>query len=272
VSAQPPPEGRRLKGRKADLGLPTKLPDQLALILLLLPGFVTQRISEYYSTGAKLSDIETLASALAFTLFDALITLAIWRGAEWFFGIGSTPALTRLVYRPPFLALMLLVSTALGFAWAAADARNWLYLVSPTSRSTRQPLWDTRFSENARLTVTSPEGPQIRKGLILVVGTDGAYYLGTPKLSSDAVDKEEALLLEPAAVIRPRPSRRAGEAVDNPGLASCRLSPSVLLQKNAIRVVEFLNEAQFRDGPSYCARLNKIVPDDLTQAPADVAK
>ncbi len=53
-----------------------KLPDLLVLALILLPGFVSERVAAYYGLSPSLSEIETVASALAFTLVNVACVIA----------------------------------------------------------------------------------------------------------------------------------------------------------------------------------------------------
>ena len=51
--------------------------ENLKVLIALLPGFLSQRISHYFGIQYKVSDINTIISALAFTFINFLIAVPI---------------------------------------------------------------------------------------------------------------------------------------------------------------------------------------------------
>src|SRR5713101_2683234 len=167
-----------------------KLPDAVSVALLLLPGFITIRVSEYYATGSKLSEAETIASALGFTLVTLVSSLLLWRMRERLCGRAHLP-LGDMVQRTTFLGLIVAVSIGLGFLWAWVDAHDWGYKLSPTPRVSRQPIWQYLLDKNAS---------RSEARFVKVMLKDGTVYFGPPTRYSRS-EEAERLYLEPAARI-----------------------------------------------------------------------
>jgi hypothetical protein len=214
-----------------------KWPDAVSTAFLLLPGFITIRVSEYYSTGDKLSEVETVASALAFTLVTLVCALLLWRAGERVFS-GVYSPISGVGQRAPFLALIVTMAIGFGFLWAWADSHDVAYRVSPTRRVSRQPMWQWLFDSNAAR--TEPR-------FVKVMLEDGTTYFGPPARYSRS-EGAETLYLEPAAKIEGRKAKDTKEGLKADGaeesmsskLRRCReVVGGVLVRKEAVDIVEF---------------------------------
>jgi hypothetical protein len=203
---------------------PSKWPDAVLTGLLLLPGFITIRVSEYYATGAKLSDVELVASALAFTLVAVVAALVICRGFDWACR-RETATGTAALLRPLFLTTVVVVSAVLGYGWAWLDASDRAYVIAPTPRASRQPLWQWLFDTNAK---------QAEPQFVKIVLEDGTTYFGPPTRYARSEDGQEALFIGPAAMM-------ANSGVElAEGIRPCVIiAGGVFVRKDTLNVVEF---------------------------------
>jgi len=185
--------------------------DYFKALLILMPGFLTQRIYAYFATTSKLSDFEVVASALAFSIVNFVTALALWRLFR-----GSREAEH---IHGGFIALLLGVTVAVGLAWVKIDSSAVIYRWLPvTSRVTNTSPWATSFRENL-----------VRwKAMVRVHVKDGNVYHGWPYYFSEEGEGKNQLLLKPAFV------------EDADGSCPKIKGPGVFLLEDQIKAIEFL--------------------------------
>lgn len=151
-----------------------KLPDTLAIAILLFPGFLSERVSEYFSAGPKISDVQIVAAALAATVLNLLVALLI--------ALLFSRKMRRLVAdrglslgflfaRVDFLILVFVISIFNGLIWAAIDSSNVLFNSGVTQRASRADPWETVFRSNAK---------HEHRYFVRVVTKDLGVYHGSP--------------------------------------------------------------------------------------------
>ncbi len=208
-----------------------KLPDTLTLVLVLLPGFVSEGVVRYYYTSPKLSEVETVASALIFTLVDLALILTIWRLRDFLRNQDPRP-LSSLVESPAFLASLIVVALVVGGAWAVIDQRNWLFRSVPlTERASRADVWDRAFEMSV---------VRGRKHVVVRL-TDGGVYSGVAASISEG-ESEAGIFLQPAFVegIGTPPPSKAGAS------PRCAIANGVLVPKASIQLVAFRDPLPYK--------------------------
>jgi hypothetical protein len=191
------------------------LPESFALAFMLLPGFLSEGVVRYYSTSTPLSEIETIASALTFTLLNAAIAVAVLRL------ITRTP-LRNATRSPGFIALVILVSLVTGAAWTVIDSRGWLFSIPLTDRTSRSDVWDNAMQQSVTLA----------RRQVLVTLVDGRVYSGIVYMMSES-DPAHTLFLRPAFTEVAR-SSSTGVAVER-----CAIVGGLLIPRAAIQLVAF---------------------------------
>lgn len=208
-----------------------KLPDTLTLVLVLLPGFVSEGVVRYYHASPKLSEVETVASALIFTLVDLALVLAIWRLSDVLRNRDSRP-LSSLVESPVFLISLILVAMLAGGAWAVVDQRNLVFRILPlTERASRADVWDRAFQMSV---------VRGRKHIVVRL-TDGGVYSGVAASISEG-ESEAGIFLQPAFVegIGTPPASRAATS------PRCAIAHGLLVPKASIQLVAFRDPLPYK--------------------------
>ncbi|MGH2359124.1 MAG: hypothetical protein ACRDGM_01070, partial [bacterium] len=136
-----------------------KLPDLLAMAIILFPGLLAQRVAEYFSTSPKLGDLELIASALAATLAILALTLVILQWVLW--RPWAKDPLPTLLKRPAFLVALSVVSVLAGLGWAWLDTRDALFVLPITERVSRADVWERTFRDNAKRKVRKDTKGQV---------------------------------------------------------------------------------------------------------------
>jgi hypothetical protein len=180
-------------------------------LLILMPGFLTQRIYAYFATTTKASDFEVIASALAFSIVNFAIAVAIWRIFGGDLGAAGIPG--------HFIALLLGVTVATGLAWVWVDSSGIVYRWAPvTSRVSNTSPWATSLRENV-----------VRwKAMVRVQVKDGDVYHGWPYYFSEDGEGKNQLFLKPAFL------------EDQTGCPRVK-GPGVFLIEDQIKTIEFLD-------------------------------
>ncbi len=186
--------------------------DYFKALLILMPGFITQRVYAYFATSEKLSDMEVVASALAFSIINFGIAVAAWR----------TLARGREAERVHggFIALVVGVSVFVGLAWAKVDSGGLIYKWSPiTVRVSNTSPWATTFRENQKNW----------KALVRVHVKEGNIYHGYPHFFSENGDGHNQLFLMPAYI------------EEEDGACQQLKGPGVFLLESEIKAIEFID-------------------------------
>jgi hypothetical protein len=205
-----------------------KVPDLLLLAIVLFPGFLTERVSEYFAASPKVADIQLVSFALAATLINLGITLLLVRPVlgDWLRWTGKN--IVELVMLPSFIIAVSLVAVANGMLWAYVDAGNLIFgTLKVTDRVSRADPWDVAFLHNRqrecpdvikdkeRQAAKAKNQPQPKSfapcpWYVRVVTKDGEVYHGNPELYSQG-GNERALYLEFARREVPKESAAAAK-------------------------------------------------------------
>ena len=213
-----------------------KVPENLALAIMLFPGFLTLSISEYFAYSPKLDGVQLIAAALTATLVNLSLALGIWsliaHRRSW-----TVSSITELILRPGFIVLISILSISTGALWAVADSKGWLYCLRFTERLSRADVWNSAFCGNNDL-----KPPQY----VRVITTSGDVYHGIPAFFSEG-NEERALLISSARrEVRVRKAVKGGKQGDvNDEVVEClpvgtnTVDGKVLILKDQLRLVEF---------------------------------
>jgi hypothetical protein len=228
-----------------------KLSDNLAVALILFPGFLTLRVSEYLAYSPKLDGVELVASALAATLLNLGIALVVVRVRAWKSRARIEPIAT-LVTQPWFVVILAAISILTGIVWAVTDSNRWLFSPHLTERVSRAEVWDTAFQLNshAPCKYNNPDDAAQKKlpkecpKFVRVVTESGEVYHGSPMLYSEG-GEERTLLIDKArreVLIEPRAGTSIViglERVECLAVGTDNRDGRVLVPKDQIRLVEF---------------------------------
>ncbi|MBZ5510281.1 MAG: DUF6338 family protein [Acidobacteriia bacterium] len=195
-----------------------------AVLLILLPGFLTARIVQGLCTRPKQTDFDKLVEALTFSFF-IFVLYALTFGTEmplaW---SGRTDAATMrysVTIQRARLAVLIGYAVAFGLftAWAVNRdvATEWLRRVGLTQRTSRKSVWSDVFHTLGRT--------------VQVELVDGRMIRGWLRCYSDEAE-DSTIFLESASWI------------DEDGTEYPVHGPGVLITKEAgIRAVMFLADA-----------------------------
>lgn len=147
-----------------------KLPDTLAIAMLLFPGFLSERVSEYFSTAPKLSDVQLVAAALAATVINLLLAMLLSPRLRKRHATQGLP-FGLMFSRVDFLIKVFAISIVTGLVWAWIDSNNLLFRIHVSERTSRADPWETALHANAR---------RDRPHFVRVVTKDVGTYHGNP--------------------------------------------------------------------------------------------
>jgi len=248
------------------------MPEAILVALLLLPGFLTERIAAYFSSFPPQSDAELIASALAFTLVD-LVAAWLLTGlllsavfivrllASWVKGTAAPSFRAPHRYGVIFIVIALAFGAALGRWWAWAEESDFFFHHFGSSRATRADVWYWVFHENAqrtaerarvwteaKATCIDAPAPDLTKTFALpklvqyvrVVSTSGEVYEGSPsRFSGDRA--AGSLFIEPASVEILRKDKRGWHASCSTPVGAPSVPAAVLLNSKDIQLIEWLD-------------------------------
>lgn len=248
------------------------VPEAVLVACLLLPGFISERVAAYFTAFPPQSDAELVASALAFTLLDILLSLALL----WIVRTGLR--LLRFLYLglrnrrfiPPswpslydtsggfiatFALALLLTSITAGRVWALAEESNIVFRMTGSSRESRSDIWYTTFHDNALrsneddnaflrdlhdrcIDARAPNPKQeffVPKPVrhVRVLTTSGEVYQGVPeRFSGNGTERWVYIARSRVDLLHKQGDTWHAECVKGP--------PGVLLNANQIQAVEWL--------------------------------
>ena len=193
-------------------------------LFVLLPGFVSARISRHISTPSEQSDVERIIEALIFSFFIYVLYLLFFGGVppvDWRAAQDNALHYSLLVHKGR-LAFLSLAPICLGLSWGALQyhdsALRLLRHVHVTDRTNDVSVW------NGTLKTLS--------GTVQVGLSDGRQIVGWLRRYSDLGD-ERSLFLERAAWVG-----EDGSRISLPG-------PGILLTDRAeIHYIMFLGETE----------------------------
>lgn len=216
-----------------------KLPDSLLIVLLLFPGFLSERVASYLSTSPPLGDLELIASALAATLFNVIMALGV------ICLLRRRRPHARMIADGGFLAAVLVVSLLSGVGWAVIDSNNVVFGLHLTERASRAEPWETVFRANA-----ASKDPDF----VRVVTKGSGIYHGQP-LYYPQGGSDKALVLDLAQrEVSTNTNGGAGTKCEYVGLD---VHGRVLIPSDQIVVVEFRPSTVGPDGCSYHCEITR---------------
>jgi hypothetical protein len=198
----------------------------LAALFILLPGFMSARITQIMSARSEKTELDRIIQALIFSFFTYAIYLFIFGPVlplAWTVNVDKlgVPHYTFLLDRWKFIFLVLL-ALILGTLWGFLQSRDLLsrllLKLRLTNRTSRESIWEDVLLNQA--------------GYVQVGLQDGRNAIGWLSRYSD-YGEERALFLERASWIND-----AGETVDIPGAGL------LLTDKSEIQFIMFLDDVK----------------------------
>lgn len=159
-------------------------PDTLLIVFLLFPGFLAERVADYFSSTPELQDLQLIAAAFGGTLAIVSFTWAVTYPIHNYFGWRGL-SLQQLAKSPSFIVANSIISVAAGIAWAYADSHGVFFQCGLTERVSRLNAWELAFVENAR---------RERPMYVRVETESGAVYHGFPAFFSQGTEDRSLLL------------------------------------------------------------------------------
>lgn len=203
----------------------------LLALLILLPGFVSARISRSISAPSSQSELDRVIEALIFSFFTYVIYI-LWFGdslpVQWSATLGPDHVQHYSVHVLRFRVIFLSsVAIGLGFAWGTLQYRD-IFLSSlrrlgMTDRTNSVSLWNGVFHD--------------LEGTVQVGLDDGRTVVGWLRRYSDT-GEERSLFLEKAAWVN-----EAGVRTEIEGAGI------LLTDKAGIEFVMFLEDEEYQPEP-----------------------
>ena len=155
--------------------------ENLKVLLVLLPGFLSQRIVHYFGTQYTVSSFDAIISALAFTTINVVLSIPIGR-------LSKIEIVNKDNYvNQKFIIIVFIVSIFTGFCWATIDRNDLLYETGLTTRTSSAHAWTKIFKENDRW-----------KAFVKIRLKDDRQYIGWPHYRSEQQEQNNILFLKPA--------------------------------------------------------------------------
>lgn len=199
--------------------------EALAVLFVLLPGFLSARVVQSLCVRASQSELEKFVEALLYSFVTYVVFVAAFRRVPLAVIEKVSPDGSR-VYRPDLgsldLVVLLLIAGVLG-TFISISITNDLHgkffrFIRATQRTTRPSIWNDVFHDLSFF--------------VQVQFSDGRKLIGWPRYFSDTPE-EASLFLEKAAWID-----HEGKEEDIPG-------PGILITKNMpIETIMFLKGQQ----------------------------
>jgi hypothetical protein len=159
-------------------------PDTLLIVFLLFPGFLAERVAEYFSSAPELKDFQLVAAAFGGTLAIVSFTWAITYSFHKSFGWRGL-SLQQLAIRPSFIVANAFISIVAGVAWAYVDSHGLIFRLGITERVSRRNAWEVAFVENAR---------RVSPMYVRVETESGEVYHGYQAFFSQGMEDRSLLL------------------------------------------------------------------------------
>jgi len=206
--------------------MPTTLA-ALAVLIFLLPGFVTDRIIVSLTPQRSRTDFRLVIDSLVWAFVDEVIyrVIALRLGLQQF-PVGFTPEHPEVLFEDHALSAVVLLSVSLvvGLIWSALSVWGVLFwllrLIKITRSSGRVDVWQDVFTKH-------------RTAWLRAYLQDGTTITGWPEYFSDDGDKREVFLAD-AFIERPFDKEGEAEASDNTVSSITELKgPGILLTERA---------------------------------------
>lgn len=191
--------------------MPEKV-EALAILFVLLPGFLCAYIAQSLAVRRQQSDTEKVIEALIFSLILYLITLphfGFTMPLHWQAGVNGT---FQIVANYHHLLALFVLSVVLGTIYAANINHDWLMSLmrwaNVTERTARTSIWNDAFQEiSGWVQVGFEDGTQIRGWVRYYSDESGDYSLFLERAAwIDGEEREEiegpGILLTAAAKIK----------------------------------------------------------------------
>ncbi|MBS0986908.1 DUF6338 family protein [Acetobacter thailandicus] len=206
--------------------MPTTLA-ALAVLIFLLPGFVTDRIIVSLTPQRSRTDFRLVIDSLVWAFVDEVFyrIIALPFGLQQF-PMGFTPEHPEVLFEGHALSavILLLTSLVVGLIWSALSVWGvvfWLLrLIKITRSSGRVDVWQDVFTKH-------------RTAWLRAYLQDGTTITGWPEYFSDDGDKREVFLAD-AFIERPIDKDSGAEADDDTVSSITELQgPGILLTERA---------------------------------------
>ena len=155
--------------------------ENLKVLLILLPGFLSQRIAQYFGTQYTISDFDSIISSLAFTTINVLLSFLIFR----VFKVDYIN--NRNTVKQTFIIVVFIVSIFTGILWATIDRNDILYKTGLTTRVSKANAWTKVFTENDDW-----------RAFVKIHLKDDRQIIGWPQYRSEQQETDNILFLKPA--------------------------------------------------------------------------
>jgi hypothetical protein len=155
--------------------------ENLKVLFVLLPGFLSQRIAHYFGTQYSVSSFDAIISALAFTTINYMLSLPIGRCLK----IETTNEENHVNQK--FIIIVFIMSIITGFGWATIDRNDILYKAGLTTRTSSAHAWTKIFTDNDRW-----------KAFVKIRLKDDREFIGWPHYRSEQQEQNNILFLSPA--------------------------------------------------------------------------
>ena len=205
--------------------------DSLKSFLIILPGFFSQKIYQYFFKEYKGSDVDTIFTALSFTLINFLLAYPCFLFVS---GIRDrkTKRETDFKSSPLFLTIIFIISIFTGLGWALVESKGWLFEIGITEKYSRYDVWTKVFSTNEEgvksLPLPDNKDPNKWESAFIKVELDnGKEYMGWPLYYSWQDEKNNSIFLKPAF------------SVSKDGDCKAINGPGVLLFEKKVKYIEF---------------------------------
>lgn len=186
--------------------------ENLKVLIALLPGFLSQRISHYFGTTYKSTDLNIFITALAFTFVNFLISIPIAK----LFNIDIKDDKKNI--KIPFIVVLLIVSIFTGGIWAVIDRKDILHNLYFTTKVSQANFWTKIFNIN------SGEWKAAAK----VTLKNNQVYIGWPRYWSEQQEQNNCVFLNRANLLHKDGSCTE---IDEPG---------IMLFEKDVRYIEFI--------------------------------
>ena len=196
--------------------------ENLKVLMVLLPGFLSQRISHYFGTQYKRSDIDTIVSALVFTLLNAAIAALFCRIFK--IDLQRNEKLTN-----SFVIIVFIASIVTGTGWTLIDRNDLLYKAGFTSRVSQAHIWTKIFRTNLK--------DENWQAAVKVDLKNSKSYIGWPRYYSEQQEQNNIVFLSPAYTLCPS------------GKCKKLNGPGVLLFEREMSYIEFHKIPKAADHP-----------------------
>lgn len=169
------------------------LPEPITIAVILYPGLLSEQTASLLTESHSGETMQIIASALAVTLVNLSLAMALGRLIATKFEIFDwrEKSISDILQKPAFIVTVTIVSILVGVIWATIESNNVIYKIHITDRRSRGDL----FSTAAAQAIDSQQWARVTTrnagtyhGLLKYYdsGINGGLYLLGPKLELDS--------------------------------------------------------------------------------------